>query len=263
MADVAHSLAGKSVVLAGQVAIVTGGTEGIGRGIAEALGRAGANVAVTSRRDSAVAETAKELADLGIDAIGVAADVRDEASVASLVATVVERFGGVDILVNSAGGSFNESFERGPVMELRPEDLLEAYRLNVVGAFICSKAVVPELRRRAGSIVNIGSMAAWAAARGMSSYGATKAALHAFTRSMARELAPELRVNAVAPGHIATARTNARRDEAKRARQIAETPMARYGTPEDVAAAVLYLVSPGASWVTGEVIRVAGGMGGE
>jgi 3-oxoacyl-[acyl-carrier protein] reductase len=253
-----------SGVLAGRVAIVTGGTEGIGRGIAEVLGRNGAAVAVTSRRESAVAATAKELADLGIDAIGVAADVRNESSVAALVTAVVERFGGVDVLVNSAGGSFNESFERGPVMELRPEDLLEAYRLNVVGAFICSKAVVPELRRRPdGSIVNIGSMAAYSAARGMASYGATKAALHSLTRSMARELAPDVRINAVAPGHIDTPRTNARRDEAKRARQIAETPMGRYGTPEDVAAAVLYLVSPGAGWVTGEVIRISGGMGGE
>ena len=250
-------------VLAGQVVIVTGGSEGIGRGVAEAMGRVGAKVAVTSRRESAVAAAERELSELGIDALGVAADVRDEASVANLTQAVVDRFGGIDILVNSAGGSFNEDFERGPILELRPEDLLEAYRLNVVGSFICVKAAAPHLLARNGSVINIGSMAAWSAARGMAAYGASKAAAHALTKSMARELAPGIRVNAVAPGHIDTPRTNSRRDEAKRARQIAETPMARYGTPEDVAAAVIYLASPAASWMTGEVIRVAGGMGGE
>lgn len=254
----------KEGILAGKVAIVTGGTEGIGRGIAEVLGRAGARVAVASRRKDAVAATERELADLGIDALGVATDVRDVPSVAGLVGAVRDRFGGIDILVNSAGGSFNDSFDRGPVLQLRSEDLLEGYRLNVVGTFICTKAVVPEmLARGGGSVVNIGSMAAYSAARGMASYGATKAALNSLTRSMARELAPDIRLNVVAPGHIDTPRTNSRRDAAKRARQLAETPMGRYGTPEDVAGAVMYLVSPAASWVTGEVIRIAGGMGGE
>ncbi|GAA5201362.1 glucose 1-dehydrogenase [Rugosimonospora acidiphila] len=254
----------KEGILAGKVAIVTGGTEGIGRGIAEALGAAGAGVAVVSRRESAVAEAQKQLAELGIDALGVATDVRDVSSVARMVDAVRDRFGGIDILVNSAGGSFGDSFERGPVLDLRPEDLIEGYRLNVVGTFICTKAVVPEMRARGGgSVVNIGSMAAYSAARGMASYGATKAALNSLTRSMARELAPDIRLNVVAPGHIDTPRTNGRRDEAKRARQLAETPMGRYGTPDDVAGAVLYLASPAASWVTGEVIRIAGGMGGE
>ncbi|GIH17794.1 SDR family NAD(P)-dependent oxidoreductase [Rugosimonospora africana] len=254
----------KEGMLAGKVAIVTGGTEGIGRGIAEVLGRAGAQVAVASRREDAVAATERELVDLGIDALGMATDVRDVPSVAGLIGAVRDRFGGIDILVNSAGGSFNDSFDRGPILQLRSEDLIEGYRLNVVGTFICTKAVVPEmLARGGGSVVNIGSMAAYSAARGMASYGATKAALNSLTRSMARELAPDIRLNVVAPGHIDTPRTNSRRDAAKRARQLAETPMGRYGTPEDVAAAVMYLVSPAASWVTGEVIRIAGGMGGE
>jgi 3-oxoacyl-[acyl-carrier protein] reductase len=250
-------------VLAGQVAIVTGGSEGIGRGIAEAMGRAGAAVVVTSRRQSAVAAAEKELADLGIEAAGVAADVRDESSVEALMRTAADRFGGIDVLVNSAGGSFNEDFSRGPVLELRPDDLLEAYRLNVVGSFICIKAAAPYLSARGGSVVNIGSIAAYAAARGMAAYGASKAAAHALTKSMARELAPAIRVNAVAPGHIDTPRTNSRRDEAKRARQLAETPMGRYGVPEDVAGAVIYLASPAAQWVTGTVINVAGGTAGD
>lgn len=246
-------------VLAGQVAVVTGGSDGIGRGVAIAMGRAGAQLAVTSRRASAVADAAKELTDLGIDAIGVSSDVRDETSVANLMAAVQDRFGGIDILVNSAGGSFSEDFERGPILQRSPVDLIEVYRLNVVGSFICIKAAAPILSERGGSVVNIGSMGAWAPARGMAAYGAAKAALHALTKSMARELAPEIRVNAVAPGHIDTPRTNARRDEAKRARQMAETPMGRYGTPDDVAGAVVYLASPAASWVSGEVICVTGG----
>jgi NAD(P)-dependent dehydrogenase (short-subunit alcohol dehydrogenase family) len=254
----------KKGTLAGKVAIVTGGSEGIGRGIAEALGRAGAAVAVASRRDAAIAAAEQELTGLGFEALGVATDVRDESSVADLVASVRKRFGGIDILVNSAGGSFGDSFDRGPVLRLRPEDLLEGYRLNVVGTFICVKAVVPEmLARGGGSVVNIGSMAAYSAAPGMASYGATKAAVNSLTKSMARELAPDIRLNVVAPGHIDTPRTNAGRDAAKRARQLAETPMGRYGTPDDVAGAVIYLASPAASWVTGEVIRIAGGMGGE
>jgi NAD(P)-dependent dehydrogenase (short-subunit alcohol dehydrogenase family) len=250
--------------LAGKVAVVTGGTEGIGRGIADVLGLAGARVVVTSRREQAVADAAKSLGDSGIDALGVAADVRDEASVAALVSQVRDNFGGIDVLVNSAGGSFGDSFERGPVLDLRPEDLVESYRLNVVGTFIVTKAVAPSMRERGGgSVVNITSMAAYSAARGMAAYGATKAAANSLTRSMARELAPDIRVNAVAPGHIDTPRTNARRDAAKRDRQLAETPMARYGTPTDVGGAVLYLASAASSWVTAEVILVSGGMTGE
>jgi NAD(P)-dependent dehydrogenase (short-subunit alcohol dehydrogenase family) len=250
--------------LAGKVAVVTGGTEGIGRGIAEMLGLAGAKVVVTSRREQAVTEAAKSLGDSGVDAIGVAADVREESSVEDLVRQARERFGGIDVLVNSAGGSFGDSFGRGPVLSLRPEDLIESYRLNVVGTFIATKAVAAVMRERGGgSVVNISSMAGYSAAHGMAAYGAAKAAVNSLTTSMARELAPDIRVNAVAPGHVDTPRTNARRDAAKRARQLAETPMGRYGTPADVAGAVLYLASAASSWVTGEVILVSGGMTGE
>lgn len=250
--------------LEGKVAVVTGGTEGIGRGIAELLGSAGAAVVVTSRRKEAVVETAEALDVSGIEALGVMADVRDEVAMQELVRQATERFGGIDILVNSAGGSFSADFERGPVMDLRPIDVLEAYRLNVVGTFVATKAVVPSMQSRgAGAVVNISSMAAYSAARGMAAYGATKAAVNSLTRSMARELAPVVRINAVAPGHIATARTNAGRDPEKRARQLAETPMGRYGTPEDVAAAVLYFAGEASCWVTGEILIVAGGMGGE
>lgn len=257
------SVLGKGA-LAGRVAVVTGGSAGIGRGIAEALARAGARVVVASRRQEAVTTAEKELVTLGYDAFGVATDVTDESSVEALMSATGDRFGGLDILVNCAGGSFGSSFERGPVLSLRDQDLLECYRLNVVGTFLCTKAAVPHMRERgAGSVVNITSVAAYSAARGMAAYGAAKAAMNSLTRSMARELAPDVRINAVAPGHIDTPRTNDRRDEAKRARQLAETPMGRYGTPEDVAGAVIYLASDAASWVTGEIIRLDGGMGGE
>lgn len=250
--------------LAKSVAVVTGGSEGIGLGIAEALAAAGAAVVMVSRRQGAVQEAEQQLTSRGHTAVGMAGDVRDGERIADVIARTESRFGGVDVLVNAAGGSFGDGFRRGPLLELDAEDLVEAYRLNAVGAFVTTKAVVSALRRRGGgSIVHISSIAAHHAAPGMGAYGAAKAGLNSLIRSLAGELAPLIRVNAVAPGHVDTPRTAARRDEAKRSRQLAETPMGRYGTPADVAGAVLYLTSPAASWVTGEVITVSGGLRGE
>lgn len=248
-------------VLGGQVAVVTGGTDGIGLGVALALGRAGARVVVCSRRADAVAATERRLRDLGVDAAGLTADVREPARMQVVAARAADRFGGLDILVNCAGGSFGDRFRRAPLMELDADDMLEAYRANTVGAFIAAKAVVPAMRAgQGGSIVFISSVVARHISAGMAAYGAAKAALDHLTRSLAHELAPAIRVNAVAPGHIDTPRTAARRDATKRARQMAETPIGRYGTPEDVAGAVVYLASPAAAWVTGEVVNVTGGL---
>jgi NAD(P)-dependent dehydrogenase (short-subunit alcohol dehydrogenase family) len=246
--------------LGNKVAVVTGGTEGIGYAIAEILGRAGARVVVTSRRAEAVAATATKFRDQGIEALGVATDVRDTEAVSNLMSSAVEKFGGVDILVNTAGGSFGDSFTRGPLLGLEANDFLESYRLNVVGAFLCAGAAVPIMREGGGGcIVNISSLASHDPAQGMAAYGASKAALNNLTRSMAKEWAPEVRVNAVAPGHIDTPRTSANRSPERVAVQVAEIGLGRFGMPEDVANGVLYLVSPAGAWLTGVVLDVDGG----
>lgn len=250
----------KQFELEGKVAIITGGTEGIGRGIAEILGRAGAAVSVASRREEAVAETATTFCAQGIDAFGVATDIRDPDAVENLVRQTVGHFGGVDILVNTAGGSFGDDFNRGPILELEPNDFLESYRLNVVGAFLCARAAVPAMRTRGGGVVvNISSVAGHDTAQGMAAYGASKAALNSLTRSMAKEWAPDIRVNAVAPGHIDTPRTNAGRSPERMASHTAEIALKRFGTPVDVGNAVLYLVSPAGAWQTGVILDIGGG----
>ena len=246
--------------LQGQVAIVTGGTEGIGRAIAEVLGRAGARIVVTSRRDDAVVATAEQFEREGIEALGVATDVRSPEAVEGLVAAALDAFGDIDILVNTAGGSFGDSFSRGPLLDLSPDDFIESYRLNVVGAYLCARAAVPAMRAGGGgSIVNISSLASHDPAQGMAAYGASKAALNNLTRSMAREWAPDIRVNAVAPGHIDTPRTTANRSPERVAVQLKEIGLGRMGTPVDIANGVLYLVAPAGAWLTGIVLDIDGG----
>jgi NAD(P)-dependent dehydrogenase (short-subunit alcohol dehydrogenase family) len=247
--------------LSGRVGVVTGGSTGIGRGIAEALGSGGAKVVIASRTAETVAEAEAALAAAGIDVLGVPADVRDENSVATLFQTVRERFGRLDILVNSAGGAFGDSFDRGPLRALTAGDLVEAYRSNVVGAFLCSKAAVPLMKEDGGgNIVHISSVAGRAAAPNlMGAYGASKAALNNLTRTMALEFAPDVRVNAVLPGHVDTPRTRAARTPARLAAALADSASGRLGTVADIGAAVCYLCSPAGSWVNGILFDIDGG----
>ena len=246
--------------LDGKVAVVTGGTAGIGEGIAAELGRAGATVVVASRRPDATAATAEALAAAGVVAVGIPVDVTSETSVDELLAEVVRTCGGVDVLINNAGGSYGERFRRGPLLELGGEDLLEAYRLNTVSAFLCSRAAVPLMRARGGGvIVNVSSVAGSQAERGMGAYGASKAAMMQLTRSMALEWAPEVRVNAVAPGHIDTPRVSARRAPERVQRLLSEIALERMGTVADVAHGVRYLASPASAWMTGSVLALDGG----
>jgi 7-alpha-hydroxysteroid dehydrogenase len=245
--------------LEGQVAVVTGGTEGIGAAIARELGRAGAKVVVASRRPEATQAMAAALATEGTTALGVPLDVLSAESVDSLLSRVLDEFGAVDVLVNNAGGSYSERFRRGPLLELDGEDLLEAFRLNVVGAFTCSKAVAPSMRRHGGVIVNVASVAAFQVEHGMGAYGTSKAALVQLTKAMAAEWAPDVRVNAVAPGHIDTPRVSAKRSPERKARLLAEIALTRLGTGEDVAQAVRFLAAPTASWMTGAVLNLDGG----
>src|SRR3984957_573417 len=238
-----------------RVVVVTGGTDGIGLGIASAFARAHAKVVICSRSIEKVRNAESLLNELGSEILAMAIDVREPSAVAELFAATEERFGGLDVLVNNAGGSFSDTFIRGPLLSLTGSDLLEAFRLNVVGGFNCVQLAVPMMRARgAGTIVNITSVAAEGVSGAMGAYGASKAALNNVTRTMAEEFAPEVRVLGVAPGAIATPRTAA--DHAGRVGWIL---MGRVGTPEDVALLVCFLASSAAAWMTGTVVHLDGG----
>lgn len=260
MTDVRTTGAGRLVTdLTGSVAVVTGATDGIGRGVAEALGRSGASVVVASRREEAVTGTVADLRDRGIAAFGQPADVRDERNVEELVEFALSLEGSLDILVNCAGGSFGNGFKRGPLLDASADDLMEAYRLNVIGAFLCATAAARGMGE-GGSIVNVSSMGGVrAGSRGMAAYGASKAALNSLTKSMAIEWAPRVRVNAVAPGYIDTPRTTATRSPERLSEQLRTVALGRMGTPAEVGDLVLYLASPAASWTTGVVYEIDGG----
>jgi NAD(P)-dependent dehydrogenase (short-subunit alcohol dehydrogenase family) len=248
----------------GKVAVVTGGTDGIGFGIATALAEAGAKVVVASRRQEMCEQAQQVLLDSGGEALGVSTDVTDEVAVTNLFARTVESFGGVDILVNCAGGSFSNKFRRARLLELGPDDLIENYRLNVVSAFLCSTAAYPLMKERgAGSVINISSVGSESTgAAGMfAAYGASKAALNHITRSLAAEFAPTIRVNVVLPGLIDTPRTSASRTPERLAASLENIALGRIGLPSDVAGVVVFLASPQSSWMTGSIVRVDGGGG--
>jgi len=246
--------------LSGSLALVTGATAGIGRAIVDAIGSAGATVVVTSRHEDAVQNTVQELASAGIEAYGWPADVRDEDDVRDLFGFVGGLDATLDILVNSAGGSFGDEFQRGPLREITVQDLTETFRLNVASAFLCATSAVELMMDRGGVIVNVSSISGVrSGSPGMGAYGACKAALNNLTKSMALEWAPKVRVNAVAPGFIDTARTSATRTPERLEGQLRTVALGRMGTPDEVASLVRYLVSPGAAWTTGVVYELDGG----
>jgi NAD(P)-dependent dehydrogenase (short-subunit alcohol dehydrogenase family) len=239
----------------GRVVVVTGGTDGIGLGIASAFARAHAKVVVCSRSIDKVRHAESLLNELGTEILAMTVDVREPSSVAELFAATEKRFGGLDVLVNNAGGSFSDTFIRGPLLSLTGSDLLEAFRLNVVGGFNCVQVAVPMMRARgAGTIINITSVAAEGVSGAMGAYGASKAALNNVTRTMAEEFAPQVRVLGVAPGAIATPRT-----AADHAGSVGGILMGRVGTPDDVASLVCFLASSAAAWMTGTVVHLDGG----
>ena len=246
--------------LTGRVAIVTGGSSGIGRAIATALAEEGADVVITARTRETVDEAAEEIKALGRRSLGVTCDVREADQIAAMVQRVMDAFGRIDILVNNAGGSYGQDFKRGPVLETTEHDLNETFRLNVNSVFLCSKAVAPiMLEQGSGAIINNASMGGLGPDRDFAAYTAAKAAVISLTGQMAMEWAPSVRVNAVAPGRIDTSRSRARRDPETLARRLSHIAMGRMGAPEEVAGAVVYLASDAASWTTGITIELDGG----
>lgn len=239
--------------LEGKVALVTGGSRGIGAAISRELGRAGAKVAVNYRSGK---EAAEEIAGEA-GGVAVQADVSDPAQAQRLVEEVEELLGDVDCLVNNAGITRDTLIAR-----MSDEDWSEVIGTNLGGPFYTSRAVARKMmRRRSGSIVNLTSVVGLHGNPGQANYAAAKAGIIGLTKALARELGSRgVRVNAVAPGYIATELTNVLSEEIRGA-ILANTPLGRLGEPEDVAGTVRFLCSDEAAFVTGEVLLVDGGLG--
>lgn len=239
--------------LTGKVALVTGSTRGIGRAIAETLAAAGATVAVVGR-DLPRAEAAA--AEIGRGARGFACDVSDTAQVSALVDAVESTCGAIDILVNNAGLTRDNV-----IMRLKDDDWDAVIDANLRGAFAAIRAASRGMmKRRSGRIINISSVVGVIGNRGQANYAASKAGLIGLTKSVAKELASRnILCNAVAPGFIATDMTAALGDE-QRAALESQIPLARLGSPSDIASAVAFLASDHAAYITGQVLVVDGGM---
>jgi len=243
--------------LAGKIAVVTGGSRGIGRAICIALAQAGAYVLVNYRsNEEAARETLRLVEEAGGQAELVAFDVADPDSVDCSIKEAVGRHGRIDILVNNAGISIDQL-----LLRVSAKDLEMTWATNVNGAVFCAKACIrPMMKKRWGRIINLSSVVAESGNAGQVVYSASKAALLGLTRSLAREYASRgITVNAVAPGFIETDMTADLPDSAKQG-IVDQTPLGRIGRPEEVAATVVFLASEEASYITGQVVRVNGGM---
>lgn len=240
-----------------RIAVVTGAVRGIGRAVAVQLARDGFTVVVNYRGDEAPAnELCQEISGLGQEARAIQADVADAEQVASLIEGTLNAYGRIDVLVNNAGITRDTL-----LMRMSEADWDAVLTTNLKGAFLCSKAAIrPMMRQRSGAIVNLTSVVGLVGNAGQTNYAAAKAGLVGFTKSLAKEVGSRnITVNAVAPGFIDTRLTDVLSDEIKDAARN-QIPLGRFGTPEDVAGAVAFLVSPAARYITGHVLSVDGGM---
>jgi len=244
--------------LTGKVAVVTGASKGIGASIAEHLGAEGAAVVVNySSSKEGADRVVANISGKGGKAIAVQGNVTKPADIERLFTEAKGKFGCVDILVNNAG-----IYEFAPLEQITPEHFHKQFDLNVLGLILASQAAVKHFDSKGGSIVNISSVVATAAPAGTSVYSATKAAVDAVTKALAKELGPrKIRVNSINPGMVETEGTHsAGITESDMRRQFeAETPLGRIGQPQDIAPAVVFLASPDSSWITGESLYISGG----
>ena len=239
-----------------KVAIVTGAGRGIGAASARVLAEAGAHVVLAARTPAQLESVADDVRTFGRRALVVPLDVNDLEAVDDLVARTITEFGGVDIVVNNAGGTMPR-----PFLDTTPGFLERSIHFNVTTAFALSKAATPSLLERNGSIVNISSAIGRLRDRGFVAYGTAKAALTHMTRLMAADLAPRVRVNAIAVGSTATSALDiVLENEELHEQMVQKMPLKRLGEPEDIALGVLYLSSPAASWITGKILEIDGGL---
>jgi 7-alpha-hydroxysteroid dehydrogenase len=243
--------------LDGRVAIVTGSGRGIGAGTALAYADAGADVVVSARTVSQLEETAEKVRARGRRALVVPCDVLDAEQRAHLVDKTVDEFGRLDILVNNAGG-----WPPKATLDTTEDEFDACFRFNVTTAFAMTRLCAPRMAQTAGggAVVNISSVAGRFNARGFAAYGTAKSALSFLTRSLAQDFAPKVRVNGIAVGSILTEALAGFMTEDFERQMLAKTPMGRLGEVEDIAACALYLASPAASYVTGEIYGVNGGL---
>jgi len=246
-----------------KVAIVTGGTSGIGRGIAVLLAKEGAKIVVAGRNSQAGSEVVREISDLGGQAVFVRTDITKESDCQRLINTAVDSYGTVDVLVNNAG-----IFPRSEILETTEELWDRVMAVNLKGAFFCCKHVIPVMKeQKKGAIVNIGSTHAWGARRpDIFAYSISKGGLLTLTKNLAKAYAQDhIRVNwitvgwVMTPGEIATTQEQEGKDKNWLREQGKDLPMGRFQTPEDIAYTVLYLASDESSQVTGAEIPVTGG----
>ncbi len=241
----------------GKVAIITGSARGIGKAIATTLAKRGSTVVIADLKDDLAQATAKEIAEAhGVKTLSLSVNVADMSSANAMVEKALAEFGHVDILVNNAGVTRDKL-----LMQMKEDDWDVVIDINLKGAFNCAKAVVrPMMKQRYGRIVNISSVSGLAGQTGQANYSSSKAGLVGLTKALARELASrQITVNAVAPGFIPTALTVDLAPELKES-ILKTTPLGRMGTPEEIAYAVAFLASDEASYITGQVLSVDGGM---
>ena len=244
--------------LDGKVAIVTGGNGGIGKGIALGLAGAGVGIAIAARNHAKIQAALKEVEALGVKAIGITTDVKDEVSVTSMVQSTIEALGRVDILVNNAGVAL-----RKKPQDYTLEEWNDVLDINLTGAFLCSKAVYPPMKKAGGGkIINIGSMTSIFGSELVASYATSKGGIVQLTKSLAIAWARDkIQVNAILPGWIHTDLTGSIRSRTPERYQsiLSRIPAQRWGSPQDLEGTVIFLASPASDYVTGASLPVDGG----
>ncbi|MFT5011360.1 MAG: 3-oxoacyl-[acyl-carrier protein] reductase [Patiriisocius sp.] len=242
--------------LEGETAVVTGAGRGIGEGIAKVLAAAGANVVCAARRTDEIDRVAKEINESGGKAIACTTDVTDDDAVRHLAQTAIDQFGGLHMWVNNAGGSPIQS----PLLKLAREEWDNTMALNLTAIWVCTRVAAEMMDK--GRILNISSLAAEDVIPGSGHYSAAKAGVNMLTKTFAKELGPRIRVNCIMPGAVPTEimmkALKLKDEDLPQFEKMIRLPAGRLGTPQDLGAAALFLLSPASEWVTGQNIRISG-----